>query len=137
MRPQRMTTDVFSFAIPTHSKAHGSVHLGVRGHERGDMSPRRESGDMSPHSKYSGPFAASRRVWPVLFIMAALWLAPGTPRLSAQTTQVVYDDQLENGWQLWGWATISLTNTSPVHSGSYSISVTSTTNYQALYLHAG
>ena len=40
--------------------------------------------------------------------------------------QIVYDDALENGWQNWGWATISYTNTSPVHGGSDSISVTMT-----------
>ncbi|MGA2555948.1 MAG: glycoside hydrolase family 44 protein, partial [Verrucomicrobiota bacterium] len=31
---------------------------------------------------------------------------------------------LENGWQNWGWATLNYSNTSPVHSGSDSISVT-------------
>ena len=48
---------------------------------------------------------------------------------------VVYDDSLESGWQSNGWATINYANTSPVYSGSASISVTDPgTSYQALYL---
>jgi len=47
--------------------------------------------------------------------------------------QIVYGDALENGWQNWSWAKVNLANPSPVHSGQYSISV-STTNYEALYL---
>jgi hypothetical protein len=47
--------------------------------------------------------------------------------------QIIYDDALENGWQNWSWAAVNLANTSPVYSGSDSISVTST-NWQALYL---
>ena len=38
--------------------------------------------------------------------------------------QVIYDDALENSWQNWGWATLNYANTSPVHTGSDSISVT-------------
>jgi hypothetical protein len=68
-------------------------------------------------------------------IVALLVLA--VLRTSAQTTQVVYDDALENGWTSWGWATtINFANTSPVHSGSDSISVTCGGGNQALYLHA-
>ncbi len=48
--------------------------------------------------------------------------------------QVVYDDALKNGWVNYSWATVSFSNTSPVHSGSDSISVNSGAN-QALYLH--
>lgn len=48
---------------------------------------------------------------------------------------VVYDDALENGWQNYGWATINYANTSPVQSGTASISVTDPgTSYEALYL---
>ena len=39
-----------------------------------------------------------------------------------------------NGFQNWSWATVNLQNYSPVHSGSYSISVTDNGNSQALYL---
>src|SRR5215831_21179586 len=49
--------------------------------------------------------------------------------------QIVYDDALENGWQDWGWASINYNNTSPVHSGSKSVSVTITNNTsQAIYI---
>lgn len=52
----------------------------------------------------------------------------------AQTDQSVYTDALVNGWQNWSWATVNLSNTTPVQSGSDSISV-SAGPYQALYLH--
>jgi len=55
-------------------------------------------------------------------------------RLAAQSPQTVYDDSLQNGWQNWSWATVSLTNSSPVHGGSSSISVSSA-GWEALYLH--
>ncbi len=58
-------------------------------------------------------------------------------QLTARADQIVYDDALENGWANWSWATVNLANTSPVHSGSDSISVTASntpTNWQALYL---
>jgi Glycoside hydrolase family 44 len=49
--------------------------------------------------------------------------------------QIVYDDALENGWGDWGWASINYNNTSPVHSGSRSISVTITNSTsQAIYI---
>jgi alpha-L-arabinofuranosidase len=52
----------------------------------------------------------------------------------AQTDQAVYTDALVNGWQNWSWATVNLSNTAPVQSGTDSISV-SAAPYQALYLH--
>src|ERR1700685_1131170 len=52
----------------------------------------------------------------------------------AQTDQSVYTDTLVNGWQNWSWATVNLSNTAPVQSGTDSISV-SAGPYQALYLH--
>jgi hypothetical protein len=55
-------------------------------------------------------------------------------KAKSQTNQIIYDDSLENGWQNWSWGPPpNLANTSPVHSGNYSISVT-TSNYSALYL---
>jgi hypothetical protein len=44
----------------------------------------------------------------------------------------IYTDNLVNGFQNWSWATVNLANTSPVHSGNDSISVTDGGNYQAL-----
>jgi len=73
----------------------------------------------------------ARRQWPC-WLLAALAL-----QLTARADQIIYDDALENGWQNWSWATVNLANTSPVHSGSYSISVTASntpSNWQALYL---
>ena len=69
------------------------------------------------------------RGWLILLI-GLLWGVPGL-RLHADLT--VYDDALENGWQNWSWATVNLTNSAPVHSGAYSISVTAS-NWEGLYL---
>lgn len=66
--------------------------------------------------------------------LVCLWYLCGPISLAAQTNQSVYGDTLQNGWQNWSWATVNLANSSPVHSGSSSISVSST-NWQALYLH--
>ena len=48
--------------------------------------------------------------------------------------QAIYTDSLQNGWQDWGWTQINYNNTSPVHSGSRSISVTITQAWQAIYI---
>jgi hypothetical protein len=45
-------------------------------------------------------------------------------RVSAQTNLPVYTDRLLSGFEDWGWAPHSYTNTSPVYAGSYSLSVT-------------
>ena len=55
--------------------------------------------------------------------------------LAARADQIIYDDALENGWQNWGWATLNYTNTSPVHSGTYSISVTITNAWAGIQLY--
>src|SRR5579859_1751301 len=52
--------------------------------------------------------------------------------LTARADQIIYNDALQNSWQNWSWATANVANTSPVHSGSDSISVSSGA-YQALY----
>jgi len=52
----------------------------------------------------------------------------------AQVDQTAYTDALVNGWQNWSWATVNLSNTTPVQSGTDSIAV-SAGPYQALYLH--
>jgi hypothetical protein len=43
----------------------------------------------------------------------------------SQAPLAIYTDNLVNGFQDWSWATRDLSNTSPTHSGSNSISVTS------------
>ncbi len=52
----------------------------------------------------------------------------------ARADQIIYDDALENGFQNWGWATLNYNNTSPVHSGSDSVSVTITAGYQGIQI---
>lgn len=81
----------------------------------------------------SRPFTA-RSVRSIVAIVALLlgFVMPTVAR--AQSDQAVYTDALVNGWQNWSWATVNLANTSPVQSGSDSISV-SAGPYQALYLH--
>ena len=55
--------------------------------------------------------------------------------LAARADQVIYDDSLENGWNNWGWATLNYANTTPVHSGSDSVSVTIVnSSQQAIYI---
>ncbi len=58
--------------------------------------------------------------------------APSGPSL-AQANLPIYTDNLVNGFQNWSWATVNLENYPPVHSGTYSISVTDNGN-QALWL---
>ena len=48
--------------------------------------------------------------------------------------QAIYTDTLQNGWLDWGWTQINYNNTSPVHSGSLSISVTITQGWQGIYI---
>ena len=61
-------------------------------------------------------------------------LATITLRLVVQADQTVFTDSLQNGWVDYSWATVNLANTSPVHTGADSVSVSSA-GYQALYLH--
>jgi hypothetical protein len=55
-------------------------------------------------------------------------------KVGAQAPLPIYTDNLVNGFQDWSWAADNLTNSSPVYSGSASISV-SGTNFQALWLY--
>lgn len=54
--------------------------------------------------------------------------APGI----AQNNLPIYTDNLVNGFQSWNWATINWLNTSPVHSGVYSIAVTDNGNSEGI-----
>jgi len=49
----------------------------------------------------------------------------------AQTNLSLYTDELVNGFQNWSYATVNFQNSSPIHSGSYSISVNDA-GFQAL-----
>ena len=69
------------------------------------------------------------------FYETLAWLF-GTGKLAgaAQGSLDIYTDGLDNGFQDWSYATHSLTNTSPVHSGKYSISV-NTVYWNAISFH--
>jgi hypothetical protein len=56
-------------------------------------------------------------------LVGILCLAAGIGAL-AQSSQLIYDDSLQNSWQDWSWCTRSLINSAPVHSGTMSISAT-------------
>src|ERR1051326_1331219 len=75
-------------------------------------------------------FSATRTVRLFCYFILASVALP----LRAQNNQAVYDDSLQNNWQNWSWATVNFQNASPIHSGSDSISVSST-NWQAVYFH--
>jgi hypothetical protein len=55
--------------------------------------------------------------------------------LQAQTDLPVYRDAWLNGFQDRLWLSHSLANTSPVHAGAFSISVTPPSHWQGLYVH--
>ena len=81
------------------------------------------------------PSVILRRARTMLTVLMPLLCCLALPTVArAQTDQSVYTDALVNGWQNWSWATVNLSNTSPVQSGTDSISV-SAGPYQALYLH--
>lgn len=65
-----------------------------------------------------------------IFILTTALLFP----FAARADQVIYDDSLENGWQNWGWAGINYANTSPVHTGSDSVSVAITSPWQGIQI---
>ncbi len=50
-------------------------------------------------------------------------------------SSTVFTDSLQNSWQNWSWATVSLTNNSPVHSGSASVSVHEVNAVDGFYAH--
>jgi alpha-N-arabinofuranosidase len=67
------------------------------------------------------------------FLLAALVIAPTT--VLAQTNMTIYADSLVNGWSDGSYnCTRNFANTSPVHSGSNSISVTITSAWGAIGL---
>jgi hypothetical protein len=73
----------------------------------------------------------------VIAVVLPLFVSLGIPNTFAQSNQTVYADSLQPGWQDWSWATVNLTNASPVHLGTHSISVTANNapgSWQAFYL---
>jgi hypothetical protein len=68
-------------------------------------------------------------------LILSLLLIGGIAPVARAQNMVIYDDALESGWENYGWATINYSNTSPVYSGSDSISVTDPgSSFEALYL---
>lgn len=67
-------------------------------------------------------------------ILFGLLCSAANQPVLAQANLPLYTDNLVNAFQSWSWATVNFANTAPVHSGSYSISVTDGANYQALSL---
>ena len=63
-----------------------------------------------------------------------MWLLALTQVLHGQANLPIYTDGLAASFQDWSWAVDNLENTSPVYSGTDSISVT-TSNYSALWLY--
>ncbi len=72
-------------------------------------------------------------VW-VRSMLLAVMLTGASLGVFAQTDQAIYADSLQNGWLDWGWTSINYNNSSPVHGGSKSISVTITQAWQAIYI---
>jgi len=54
--------------------------------------------------------------------------------VNAQADLPVYTDGLVNGFQDWGWAPHNYANTSPVHSGNNSVSVSIASAWQGLQI---
>jgi alpha-N-arabinofuranosidase len=71
----------------------------------------------------------------VFSVLAAAALLALAQRAPAQANVPVYTDNLVNNFQgNYSWATVNFANTSPVYSGSHSISVNAT-DYAALWLY--
>ena len=61
----------------------------------------------------------------LMLLLATLSTFTATvPSVLAQANLLIYTDNLVNAFQDWSWAARNMANTSPVHSGSKSISVT-------------
>ena len=60
------------------------------------------------------------------FLMA--WLLLAAVIAQAQTDLPIFTDGLDSGFQDWSWLPRNLTNTSPVHSGNFSIKVSPPAN---------
>ncbi len=76
------------------------------------------------------------RILRVLLVVAVCSAPFDRPAAAADLP--VYSDTLASGWANWSWdSTLNLSASSPVQSGSRSISVTYTSGWGALYLHTG
>ncbi len=71
----------------------------------------------------------------IFLLFIPLLIIAGAINSSAQVSQYVYSDSLQNGWENWSWATVNLSNTAVVQSGTTSASVSSNAAWQAIYFH--
>jgi alpha-L-arabinofuranosidase len=71
---------------------------------------------------------------PIAWARTLLLLTLSLPTLAPAQDQDVYTDSIQNGWESWGWASLNYANSTPVHSGTKSVSI-SATAWQAMYLH--
>ena len=70
----------------------------------------------------------------LLFLVTCLPLTGGTALASDLS---IYADSITTGWADWSWNTTSnFSNTSPVHNGPYSLSVTFNSGWAGFYLHS-
>src|SRR6266487_4165008 len=74
------------------------------------------------------------RVAPVLRFTIAAVIFSAAIGMNAQSDLPVYIDGLVSGFQDWGWAPHNYANTSPVHSGNNSVSVTIAAAYEGLQM---
>ena len=68
------------------------------------------------------------------YVLAVLF-AGVVLQAQAQSPLVIYNDSLVNGFDDWSYTTRNFANTSPVHSGTKSISVLATNAYEAISFH--
>lgn len=66
------------------------------------------------------------------WILAAIVLLAARFGGMAQANLPIYTDSLVNGFQDWSWIPDNMANTSPVHSGTFSISCTASGSFQGL-----
>lgn len=63
---------------------------------------------------------------------------PNDPVFNGRTQRPIFTDERNSPWDIWNWgvssATFSLTNTSPVHSGAYSIAAPFTESWGQIYI---
>jgi alpha-N-arabinofuranosidase len=71
------------------------------------------------------------RIWTRCLLIFAM-LFGAQLRLMAQANLPIYTENLVNGFQNWSWISNNFANTSPVHSGTFSISATPTNDWEAL-----
>src|SRR3569833_1122053 len=86
------------------------------------------------HWALAQEYGMARFVTLLVALISLILVFPEPTRAQSSAPQVIYDNTLKNGWQNWSWATTNLSNTSPVHSVSTSLSVTATA-WQALFFH--